>query len=140
LALLAHLSLPVGEEDVGSPRADPSARLAASHTLGERVGLGWNLGWEAGSSRDAGGGTHTLTRWVYTAALGYELSDAWGIFVDVFGDLPASDEAKAAHSLDAGLTFLVSPRLQLDLAAGIGLDGDAPDRFLGAGVSVRLPR
>jgi hypothetical protein len=140
LALIAHLSLPVGDEEVGSPRADPAIRVTASHTLTERLGLGWNAGWEAASSTDDAGGTHTLSRWVYTAALGVELGEAWGAFVEVFGDVGASDPGPPAHSLDGGVTYLLRPRVQLDLSAGVGLSDAAPDRFVGLGVSFRLPR
>jgi len=140
LALLAHVSLPLGGNAVGSPRADPSVRLLATHTLSERVGLGWNLGWEAASSEGAMGEVETRGRFVYTTSLGFDLAERWGAFFEIFGDLPASDPAPAAHSLDGGVTFLVAPRVQLDLAAGVGLDRDAPDRFVGFGVSFRLPR
>jgi hypothetical protein len=135
VGLIAHLSLPLGDEEVGSPRADPSLRLAASADLAERVGIGWNLGWEASSTEGS-----TLARWVYTAALAFELSEAWGCFVEVFGDLPASDPSPAAHSVDGGVTYLVRPSLQLDLAAGLGLSREAPDRFVALGLSVRFPR
>lgn len=140
LALLAHLTLPAGDEEVGSPRADPSLRLLAAHALTDRVGLGWNAGYEAASFEDAAGEVHTLGRFVYTAALGFDLAPRWGAFVELFGDLPASDPAPSAHSFDGGVTFLVTPTLQLDLAAGVGLDGDAPDHFVGVGLSLRVPR
>jgi hypothetical protein len=140
MALLAHVSLPVGGGAFGSPRADPSVRFSAAHTLSERVDLGWNVGWEAHSFRDTAGQTHTLTRFLYTASLGIELSERVGTFIEVFGDLPGSDSERSAHSLDAGVTFLVAPRVQLDLAAGVGLESEAPDRFIGLGISFRVPR
>jgi hypothetical protein len=140
LALLAHLTLPAGDDAIGSPRADPSIRIAGAHTLSETLGLGWNLGYEAASFEDSAGRAHTLGRWIYTAALGFDLAPRWGAFVELFGDLPASDPAPAAHSLDGGVTYLVRPNVQLDLAAGVGLDADAPDRFVGIGLSFRLPR
>jgi hypothetical protein len=139
-ALLLHGSLPHGEGEFGSPRSDFAARFAAAHTLGERSGFGWNVGAESTSAEDAAGEVRTLVRWVYTAALGFDLAPRWGAFVELFGDLPASDPAPAAHSADAGVTYLVTPRLQLDVAAGIGLSDAAPDRFVGFGVSFRLPR
>ncbi|HEX5044689.1 MAG TPA: transporter [Candidatus Polarisedimenticolaceae bacterium] len=140
LALLAHLSLPAGDEDVGAPDPAPAVRLSAAHDLGERVGFGWNLGVETGTQQVDDGSTRLLARWIYTASLGYAPSDAWGTFVEVFGDLPASDPAPAAHSLDGGVTWLLRSNLQLDLAAGIGLTDGAPDRFATAGLSLRFPR
>ena len=140
MALLAHVSLPVGGEPIGSPRADPSVRLSVAHTLSDRVGLGWNAGWEAASFRDVNAEVHTVTRFVYTASLGVELAARWGAYIEIFGDLPASDAAPDAHALDGGVTFLVAPRVQLDLTAGVGLNSPAPDRFVGFGISFRVPR
>jgi hypothetical protein len=139
LALLAHLSLPAGDDEIGSPGAVPSLRLNGAHELGEGVGLGWNAGIEGVSSEDARG-EHLRTRFVYTAALGFDLAERWGAFVELFGDLPASDPERAAHSLDGGVTVLLTERLQLDFAAGAGLNAEAPDWFVGAGVSFRVPR
>lgn len=140
LALLAHLSLPVGDEAVGSPRADPSIRLNGAHDLAPGLGLGWNVGYAAASVEDARGDVDTLGRFLYTAALGFELSPRWGAFVELFGDLPASDAGPAAHSLDGGVTYLLTPRLQIDAFAGFGLSDAADDRFAGFGVSIRVPR
>ena len=137
LALLSHATIPVGDEEVGSPRADPSLRVLGAHELSERVGFGWNVGYEAGSFRDAAGDRHTLGRFVYTGSLGIALNSRWGTFLELFGDLPASDPEPEAHSFDAGLTFLATPRLQLDVAAGVGLNGAAVDWFVGSGLSFR---
>jgi hypothetical protein len=140
VALLAHVSLPAGGEPIGSPRADPSVRLSVAHTLSKRIGLGWNVGWKAQSFRDDVGQTHTLTRLLYTASCGIEISERFGSFVEVFGDLPASDRARSAHSLDGGVTYLVTPRVQIDFSAGVALESEAPDRFVGFGISFRVPR
>lgn len=47
-ALLAHVSLPTGEEGYSAERPDPSFRFAFSHSISERIGIGYNLGvsWE----------------------------------------------------------------------------------------------
>jgi len=139
LALLIHTTLPVGDETLGSPRADPSLRLLGAYELRDRVGLGWNVGYEAGSFEDGGGERHTLGRFVYTGTLGFALAPVWGAFVELFGDLPASDPEPAAHCFDAGVTFLLTPRLQLDFAAGVGLNEAAQDWFASAGLSFRVP-
>ena len=73
-------------------------------------------------------------------SLGIDLAPRWGAFVELFGDLPASDPVPATHSVDGGLTFLFSPRLQADLFGGVGLNDAAPDWFVGVGVSLRVPR
>lgn len=138
LALLVHTTVPVGSDDMGSPRTDPSVRMMGSHELSERVGLGWNAGYEASSLEDTDRVRHTLGRFVYTGTLGFSVAPRWGAFVELFGDLPASDSAPAAHTFDGGVTFLATPALQLDFAAGFGLNEAAPDWFVGAGLSFRV--
>lgn len=139
-ALLLGTSVPVGEREVTSDRFDPSFRLAVSHTLSDRLGLGWNVGmsWESETSET--GVTETLSFVDVTAALGVGLTDRWGAFVELFGSEPVDAPGDTEVSLDGGVTFLVRPNLQLDLSAGTGLSDDAPDRFIGVGASVRLPR
>lgn len=140
-ALLAGVSVPVGGRGRSSERYDPALRFSFAHDLPAGVALGYNLGmaW----STAPGVADETSSRLEYTATLGFGLSDRLGAFVELFGDAPVdapAGDAGPAHAADAGLTLLVSPRLQLDLAAGAGLTDEAPDRFLTAGLSLRWPR
>jgi hypothetical protein len=43
-ALLAHLSIPVGDTEWTTDRVDPSFRFSFSHTLSDRLSLGYNAG------------------------------------------------------------------------------------------------
>lgn len=140
VAILAATSLPLGDSDVTSDRFDPSARLSFSHTLSDRVGLGYNAGVELATGFDEAGLEHTLSSAIYTVALGVGLSDRTGAFFELFGDLPLSAPGGATHSFDAGITYLLRPNLQLDVAVGVGLSEDAADTFAGVGVSWRWPR
>ena len=140
LALLVATSVPVGDDSFTSDRFDPSVRLAVSHTLSERVGLGYNVGMSLGSEIGGDGDRDTLSSVFYTAALGFALSDRWSAFAEVFGDFPASAPGDPAHAFDAGFTCLLRANLQLDLAGGFGLSDAADDRFVGLGVTLRFPR
>lgn len=140
VALLAASSVPVGENGFSSERYDPSVRLLLAHTLSERASLGYNAGVEWASEPAPGGGFERTSTAIYTAALGLSLSEKLGLFVELFGELPGQAGARDAHSFDAGLTLLATERLQLDLAAGVGLNDAAPDSFLGLGFSWRYPR
>ncbi len=139
VALLAGTSVPVGDDAFTSDRFDPNLRLAFSHTLSERVGLGYNVGLGFATELGDDGERHTLSTALYTVALGFGLSDKWGAFVELYGDLPASASGDAAHALDGGFTYLVRDHLQLDLAGGVGLSDAADDWFVGLGLSVRWP-
>jgi len=141
VALLAGTTTPVGSEDLSSDRIDPAFRFSFGHTLPRGFALGYNLGaaWETSPEED-GSGRDARSRFEYTTALGYDFSERWGCFVELFGDAPLTDSGGPAHSFDGGLTYLLRENLQLDLAAGFGLNAEALDWFITAGLSLRLPR
>lgn len=138
VALLAGTSVPAGDDELTSDRFDPDVRLAVAHPLGEGVDLGYNLGvaWE---SVEAGGEVDTLSSGLYTVAAGFALTPRLGAFVEIFGEEPLSATGSHQSSLTGGFTWLLRDTLQLDLAGGAGLTDDAPDWFVGAGLSVRWP-
>jgi len=139
-ALLAGVTLPVGDEAFSSRRADPSFRFSLAHTLSERLALGYNVGMNWESALDGTGDRDTLSHYLYTLALGIGLTERLGTFVEVFGEVAGSAEGPPAHSFDAGFTYLLRPNLQLDLSSGVGLSATADDWFVGAGLSFRFPR
>jgi hypothetical protein len=141
IALLAGTSVPIGDEAVSSDAYDPSFRVLFDQELTDRVALGYNLGVEW-SRQGEGEGEETVTAAVYSLALGFGLTERWGAFVEVFGEVPLADgdlDLDGSVSLNGGFTYLMRKNLQLDVAAGIGLTDEAPDWFVGVGVSFRLP-
>lgn len=125
VALLLETSLPVGDDEFTTDEATPSARLALSKDLSDSLGLGFNVGAEFPESDEV---------FFYTLAAGVGLDDVNSVFFEVFGD------SESSHSFDAGWTYLARPNLQFDLAAGVGITDEAPDWFVGIGLSVRLPK
>jgi len=140
VALLAGTTLPSGEAPFSSERADPEVRLAVDQELGAGVSVGVNTGFAWESQEVRPGDRERLADALYTVAFGYGVTDRLGAFVESFGFLPISDESAGRHSLDGGLTYGLRPNLQLDVSAGLGLDDDAEDWFVGAGISIRAPR
>ena len=140
VALIVAGSLPIGSDGLSTERVDPSFRFSLSHTLSDRFALGYNVGmfWE--SEVDETRRRSTLSNYLYTATLGIGLTERLGTFVELFGEIPASAVGDPAHSFDSGLTYLLRNNLQLDVAAGVGLSQEAPDWFVGVGISVRFPQ
>lgn len=139
VALLASTSVPTGNPEVTSDRFDPELRLSVAHELTERFGLGWNLGVARESFRDPGDRVRSSSFWFATAVLAASAGERAGVFLELFGEGGGSRGGAPATSLDGGVTYLLRPNVQLDLAAGVGLSSAADDRFLGFGVSFRLP-
>ncbi len=139
-AILISTSVPIGSTALSSDRWDPAFRLSFAHTLSERLSLGYNAGLSWATEEDLSGQRHTLPSYLYTVALGIGLSERWGAFVELYGDGRTNGDGQSTLSFDGGLTYLLRPNLQLDLAAGQGLSGPAADSFVGLGVSLRVPQ
>lgn len=131
LALIADVTLPVGHESFRPSSIAPAFRFSMAHTLSEDFSLGYNLGAEwSGEEADEPTG-------IYTLALGAGLSDHFGAYVELFGEV--SSDGYPAHSFDGGVTFRPIDNLQLDLSGGIGLNAHALDRYFSLGASIRIP-
>lgn len=137
MALLAQTTVPFGKDAFSSDEWDPGFLFAFSHTLSDRWSLGYNLGVELATSEKANGEETTLASGLYSVALGYGATDQLGFYIEVFGDNGFSAE-DSSTSLDGGITWLFDDDNQLDLFAGVGLDDDANDWFVGLGYSVRF--
>lgn len=104
-------------------------RFAFSHTLSDRFDFSYNFGF-------SWNGDSPFVSYVYSAVLGYGFTDKLSGFVELYGDLP--ENAPGNLLADAGFTYLLSDRLQIDLAGGTGLTTEQ-DFYIGAGISFRLP-
>lgn len=125
IAVLIGTSVPIGDDRFTSDDYAPFARLALSKSLGNSLGVGLNLGAEFPENDEV---------LIYTLVAGYGIDEKNAAFVEVFGN------SESSHSFDAGWTHLARPNLQFDVAGGVGITDEAPDWFLGVGVSVRLPK
>jgi hypothetical protein len=137
IALLVGTTLPTGSSDLTSDRADPSFRFTLANTLTERLFLGTNAGIAWRTEPDATGHVDTLSVFEWTAALGFGATDVLGFFVELFGESGLSAEGSDAL-FDGGVTYLIRPNVQFDVAAGVDLS-DSSIWFAGAGISFRLP-
>ena len=147
MAVLVSTSVPIGGDAFTSDEFDPEVRLALSHTLTDRVGLGYNLGvgWESSPGTEP----ETVASYFYTVALGIALSERWGFFLELYGSLADEEsvldgagtlqDIDDVHAFDGGWTYALTDRMQLDLAAGLGLSDSADDRFISLGLSIRWP-
>lgn len=130
LALLVGTTVPIGDDEVASDEWEPEAVLAAGRDLSETTGLGVNLGWGRPSD-----GEERIDEWRGSVAAGFDLGGGWGAYGEAFGFVTDGDAGPAF--LDAGVTRLLGPDLQLDARVGAGLFDAAGDAFVGVGVSKR---
>jgi hypothetical protein len=121
-SLIANVRFPTG--DFGNENRY-ALFLAASHTLSDVFGLGYNIG----TAKEEGD-----WMFIYSLALGAGVSNKVGVFAEVFGNFTQENQW-----FDTGLTYLINNDLQLDASVGFGLDTHFPDWFVNGGVSIRIP-
>ncbi len=138
VGLLLSSSVPVGDDEFTSDSWDLSARVLVAHTLTDSVSFSYNLGVET-FTEDDGFDEDTLAAAIYTATLGFGLTDSLGAFLEIYGEIGLSAGGKPQHLFDGGFTYLVRDNVQLDIVAGVGISDPADDWFVGVGVSFRLP-
>jgi hypothetical protein len=131
-SLIAHFVVPkTGNQQFHI--SDPSFdfRFTMQHTLPEGFSLSYNLGGDISTEPEV------APVWLYTLAVGLEVTEEIGIFGETYGFYRNDD--RAHNLLDAGITYKLFPNLQFDLSTGLAISDAAPDSFVSAGVSFRLP-
>nr|WP_321221182.1 transporter [uncultured Psychroserpens sp.] len=103
-------------------------RFSFSHTLSQKSSIAYNLGAQWGNDSPEAAA-------IYTVAYGYSFTDKFGMYAELYGDLP--EDSKANHYWDAGFTYLVSNDLQLDTYFGTSIT-KGQDILIGLGASFRL--
>jgi hypothetical protein len=133
-ALIPSVSLPLGDEDVTSDGLDPSLTAAVANDVSSAVGWGVNAG-VASVSPGRGPIDERSALAFWSGSLGFDLGERLGSFLEYFGEAPEGEPA--LHAVDTGFTWLVTPHVQLDASAGVGLTDRSPDLFIGAGLAFR---
>lgn len=104
-------------------------RFAFDGNLGQEFSLSSNLGVSMSNGFD-------FVTPFYTLVIGHSLDEKVGVFVEAYGAFP--EGGNSDHSMDAGLTYLVSSSLQLDVYGGTGLSSGSANLLLGFGLSKRF--
>lgn len=129
-SLIGHLSLPnLAKTEYKNTYLAPEFRFAMQHTLSEKFSFSYNLGaeWDGLSAK---------ATYLYTAALGYSITDKMGSYIELYGFAP--EQQKANHNFDGGFTYLISNNFMIDASGGVGLTENAPDYFYALGFSFRI--
>lgn len=131
IGLVGHLYLPLSAgADYKPETTGVDFRLSFDHSLSEKSGLAYNIGAQWGDDSPE-------AAYVYTLVYGYSITDCFGLYAEVYGDLP--ENSSANHFWDAGITYLVSPNFQLDATVGSSIT-DGQDLLLAAGFSYRFQK
>ena len=142
VSLITHLQLPyMGAKDYRPTNIAPRFRFLFQNTLSDRFSLSYNLGGEWD-------GISTNTTLIYSISLGINLIPNMAMFVESYGFLTENTGPNTQfkgdfindHRLDAGVIYVLTNDLQLDVSGGIGINEISPDYFYSCGVSWRFPK
>lgn len=137
LGVLAHLGLPTGRDEFSANGVEPEIKVLADWDVVQDLALGVNVGADL-PVRDAAG--DKFARFLYSAAFSHPipgLRDRWRAFVEAAGIIPVQSGKSDAHVFNTGTAFLITPNLQLDAFAAIGLTTAADGLQTGLGLSWR---
>jgi hypothetical protein len=128
-ALIGHVNLKTGSRAFEPNYTAADFRFTFAHTLSKKLSLSYNVGAEwNGETPEAA--------FLYTLSVGYSINSRAGLFLESYSFFP--EESKADNRADAGFTYKITPVVQWDISAGVGLSKNAPDTFISTGISFRL--
>lgn len=127
-AVLLASTLNTGDAEFG----DDKKTLSVGSTLNYDINDAYSTALYANVDRYDG--DHT---WTVSPSLSFALTDNIGSFIE-YGYSKAQGQSQQSV-MGGGLTWMVHPKVQLDLSADIGLNHEAPDLQGGFGISINFP-
>ncbi len=127
LAFQASLNVPRRFSDFSQAATSPTITLISEEKLNDEFTLALNLG----ANYD---GNNIYPEYFYTLSLGYSVSSKLSVYVESFGNL---QQKMFENRYDAGVAFLATNNLQLDIYGGAGKNDGTFDYFGNAGIAWR---
>ena len=127
IAFLTHVVLPTGSKSLTSNRFGTINKLAVSHSLSDKIGLGYNVGYNF-----LGNNNGDMT---YSLSLTFSISDKLGVYAEPYGAL--IDLKNHESNFDAGLTYLLQDNFQLDFSFGTGINNTMNYIAVGASINIK---
>lgn len=130
IALQASTTTGLGTDGISNQDVEPTFKFMWSYDLGE----GWGIYGDLGAAYLTAGGDRFLQGQA-GICLTKTLTDKWSVYAEYYVFGPNSKGTDAAHYVDVGAGYLITPRVQLDGRVGCGLNHEANNVFTGFGIS-----
>lgn len=135
LAAIARITPPSGSKRLRTRRTTADLRVTADWELSGRWSLNPNIGW-AIDEDDEG---RRFSAALFAITLAYKPVRKLELFVDTGAQKPEARGAGSAVVYNAGIAYLVSRDIQVDLSVGVHGTGSTPPRsFVATGLSIRF--
>ncbi|MEK6783474.1 MAG: transporter [Bacteroidota bacterium] len=126
--ILTNLVIPTGNTSANSGFLGHEILLLFQHDLTTKIAINYNMGylWSG-----------FLQREIFTGSFcfNYLRTERSGLFIEYY---ILASTWPGEQGIDGGMTYLVKPRLQLDISAGISRLDNQDNFFISSGFSIRL--
>lgn len=137
IALEALTTVGTGSRGVSNRDVEPTVKFIWSYDLGTALGDSWK-GFSAFGNLNLTYASTSGDRFLQGAASfggSCAITASTSVFAEYFVVGPNAKGNDAAHAFDLGGAYLLTDRIQLDARVGVGLNQEADNLFVGAGVS-----
>lgn len=137
VAIFPQTRVPVGQVELSDHAWLPGFNLAYSWVLNDWLELECNTQL----NRRKNDTEAFYAEFIQTANLEYQLKEKLGAFTEWFGLMPSGANSSSVgpeHYFHGGFVYLITPNLQYDVHAALGLNEHADDFFAGTGLSARF--
>lgn len=136
-ALIIQATVPTGPDSTTTGKTLPGMNYLFGWDITEKVSMGGSIQGNA-SVTDSG---HSYLELAQSLTVGYAFTEKLGCYAEVFGIEPFSGNAPDIgpyYFFDGGFTYKFTPNFQYDIRAGVGLNKQSDDFFVGTGFAVRF--
>jgi hypothetical protein len=135
LGVLPFVKIPSARSPIGSERVDVGCTGLATFDLPWRLSLDLNVGL-AGIGQSEG--AYFLLQETVSAALSRQITDRFAAYGELFYASPSERHTRDVVGFDAGVQYLILPRVVIDMAAQVARGTPGPDFAIRAGLSFRF--
>lgn len=128
VGFITHVVLPFGSRGVSADTWGGVNRLVISHTVTEKIEVGYNLGFNYYTTKNG-----DLT---YAIALRMAVNDKLKIYIEPYGQYQRLQTYQANY--DAGFTYLLKDNVLLDFSFGSGINHKM--NYLATGISWNIAK
>ena len=130
ISLMANLAIPLTRAQLHETHVAPSLHLLFQNDVTDWFSVGYDVGAEWN-------GVNATPATFLGVCLGFNVTDDLGLFVESYNYFTkyAMRNTEAECDLDFGLSYVVHPKVQLDLYAGFNCQNPRTMSFVGLGVA-----
>ncbi len=135
LAIIPQMTVPTGGAAFTDGQVHPGANLLYGWDISDELSFGGSTQYNSAID----GLTDRYAEWAQSLTVGASLAEDLGAYAEWFAFFPHSaDTVNPEHYMNGGFTYLLSEDVQFDIRAGLGLNDEADDFFVGTGLSIRF--